>query len=603
MSNAEEDIFTLAKKNNNNKLFKLISKDKSNINKLNKEGYSLLHIAIMKGNINMLNKLLQLKANPNITTTNKKQTPLHFAYIYGNDKAKEIIKILKSFKVDENLLDIYNKKPIDYLNNQFFEKEKENLNKNSLLQNFNKINNKILGDIDICENNENEDYSSLEDSLERPIKKTDISDKNLKNSNNLNLKTESKTPNFKYPNLFKNIINNNLKNNSCNKINKTDTQIFKEILSKKRNSLNFRNSNLKINRNSSTGFISSDSTEERTKSKINKEKISIITNKDVIEFNYEDTNSYKENNALTHNINNINTINNSITNVYNNNTSFNVLNKETITENVLFTKKYTNKPTIDININLELKYWLDNFNLSQYLDNFIQNGIFDINTLINLMDNSEHKLNYDNIESLLKIHKPGHIYRIFTALEIFGGIISPKVSNFLIKKNSRNNVNKSKNNLKLSVSREINSCSNCFRINFLFSQKKNDLKSFLSRYNLNNFYQNFYHNGFDLMNYVMAQMFSSEPIDEFILENCFHIYEKQDREKVLKCLLKEKNKINYFLNSNEYLQFNSKHNIKYEDIIFEKKENSDDKNNDMDNSQNEKIVIANNSFCIDCIIF
>jgi ankyrin repeat protein len=114
MSNAEEDIFTLAKKNNNNKLFKLISNDKSNINKLNKEGYSLLHIAIMKGNINMLNKLLQLKANPNITTTNKKQTPLHFAYIYGNDKSKEIIKILKSFKVDENLLDIYNKKPIDY---------------------------------------------------------------------------------------------------------------------------------------------------------------------------------------------------------------------------------------------------------------------------------------------------------------------------------------------------------------------------------------------------------------------------------------------------------------------------------------------------------
>ena len=105
------------------------------------------------------------------------------------------------------------------------------------------------------------------------------------------------------------------------------------------------------------------------------------------------------------------------------------------------------------------------------------------------------------------------------------------------------------------------------------------------------------------MNYVMAQMFSSDPIDEFILENCFHIYEKQDREKVLKCLLNERNKINYFLNSNEYLQFNSKHNIKYEDIIFEKKENSDDKNNEMDNSQNEKIVIANNSFCIDCIIF
>jgi hypothetical protein len=139
----------------------------------------------------------------------------------------------------------------------------------------------------------------------------------------------------------------------------------------------------------------------------------------------------------------------------------------------------------------------------------------------------------------------------------------------------------------------------------LFSQKKNDLNSFLSRYDLNNFYQNFYHNGFDLINFVLAQMYSSEPIDELILENCFHIYEKSDREKVLKCLLDEKNKINYFLDSNEYLQFNLKHNIKYEDIIFEKKEfnNNNDKNNEMDNSQYERIIIPNDSSCVDCIIF
>ena len=597
MSNEKEYMFTLANKNNNDKLFKLLNKDKSNINKLNKEGYSLLHISIMKGNITMLNKLLQLKANPNIKTKNKNQTPLHFAYKYGKDKLKEIIKILKSYKADENLLDIYNKKPIDYLNNQFCQQEKENLNNNSIHKIFKKIDNKILGDIDNCENNENEDYTLLEDSLEQPLKKIEISDIYSKSRNNINFKTENKTPIFRYPNLFNNIINNNLMNNTFNKINKTETQIFKEILTKKRSSLNFRNSNLKINRNFSAGFISSDSTQERTKSKNNKERVTMITNKDVVEFNYEDSNSIIDNNIITHNIN---TINNSITYNYNNNTSFNVLNKETITENVLFTKKYSNKPTINININIELKYWLDNLNLTEYLDNFIQNDIFDINILINQMNNPEHKLNYDSIESLLKIHKPGHIYRIFSALEISANIINSKIGDFLMKKNIRNNLNKSKNNLKLSVSREINSsCINCFRINFLFSQKKNDLNSFLSRYNLNKFYQNFYHNGFDLINYVMAQMYSSDPIDEFILENCFHIYEKQNREKVLKCLLSEKNKINYFLDSNEYLQFNSKHSIKYDDIIFEKKEN----NNDMNNSQNEKIIIPNNSSCIDCIIF
>ena len=596
MSNGKEYIFTLVNKNNNDKLFKLLNKDKSSINKLNKEGYALLHISIMKRNISMLNKLLQLKANPNIKTKNKKQTPLHFAYIYGKDKSKEIIKILISYKADENILDIYNKKPIDYLNNQ---KENINNNSNSIHKTFKKIDNKILGDIDICENNDNEDYTSLEDSLEQPIKKIELSDIHNKSRNNIIFKTENKTPIFKYPNLFNNIINNNLMNNTYNKINKTDTQIFKEILTKKRSSLNFRNSNLKINKNYSTGFISADSTEEKTRSKNNKEKVRMITNKDVVEFNYEESNSNSniENNIRTHNIN---TINNSMINNYNNNTSFNVLNKETITENILFTKKYSNKPTINININIELKYWLDNLNLAEYLDNFIQNDIFDINILINQMNNPEHKLNYDSLESLLKIHKPGHIYRIFSALEISAGIINPNIGDFLVKRNSRNNSNKNKNDLKLSVSKEINSsCVNCFRINFLFSQKKNDLNSFLSRYNLLKFYQNFYHNGFELINYVMAQMYSSDPIDEFILENCFHIYEKKDREKVLKCLLNEKNKIDYFLDSNEYLQFSSKHSIKYEDIIFEKKEN----NNDMNNSQNEKIIIPNNSSCIDCIIF
>ena len=596
MSNGKEYIFTLPNKNNNDKLFKLLNKDKSSIHKLNKEGYALLHISIMKRNISMLNKLLQLKANPNIKTKTKKQTPLHFAYIYGKDKSKEIIKILISYKADENILDIYNKKPIDYLNNQ---KENINNNSNRIHKTFKKIDNKILGDIDICENNDNEDYTSLEDSLEKPIKKIEFSDIHNKSRNNIIFKTENKTPIFKYPNLFNNIINNNLMNNTCNKINKTDTQIFKEILTKKRSSLNFRNSNLKINKNYSTGFISADSTEEKTRSKNNKERVRMITNKDVVEFNYEESNSNSniENNIRTHNIN---TINNSMINNYNNNTSFNVLNKETITENILFTKKYSNKPTINININIELKYWLDNLNLAEYLDNFIQNDIFDINILINQMNNPEHKLNYDSIESLLKIHKPGHIYRIFSALEISAGIINPKIGDFLVKKNSRNNSNKNKNDLKLSVSREINSsCVNCFRIKFLFSQKKNDLNSFLSRYNLLKFYQNFYHNGFELINYVMAQMYSSDPIDEFILENCFHIYEKQDREKVLKCLLNEKNKIDYFLDSNEYLQFSLKHSIKYEDIIFEKKEN----NNDMNNSQNEKIIIPNNSSCIDCIIF
>ena len=56
------------------------------------------------------------------------------------------------------------------------------------------------------------------------------------------------------------------------------------------------------------------------------------------------------------------------------------------------------------------------------------------------------------------------------------------------------------------------------------------------------------------------------------------------------------------MNSNEFLQFNDKHKLKYEDIIFEKIENNNEKNLEVD-LKNEKIIIPNNSLCIDCNVF
>ena len=70
----------------------------------------------------------------------------------------------------------------------------------------------------------------------------------------------------------------------------------------------------------------------------------------------------------------------------------------------------------------------------QYLNNFIQNDIININILINQMKSLDNKLNYDDIESLLKIHKPGHIYRIIVALQISAGLINSKIVDFLVKK-------------------------------------------------------------------------------------------------------------------------------------------------------------------------
>jgi len=53
---------------------------------------------------------------------------------------------------------------------------------------------------------------------------------------------------------------------------------------------------------------------------------------------------------------------------------------------------------------------------------------------------------------------------------------------------------------------------------------------------------------------------------------------------------------------NESLQFNVKHKIKYEDIIFEKIENNNEKNLEGE-LKNKEIIIQNNSSCIDCNVF
>ena len=681
----------------------------------------------MKGNLDITYHLLLNGANPNITSSTKKQTPLHLAYIYQNSKTDLIVKNLKKFKANENIYDIYYKKPIDYSNkkgnsngkenNNNISNEEDNIAKNNnkiynknnkipkivknvkeniKINKFSKINFNIKGDIDNVENDDIEEYdndsnknkdiitSSLDDSLEitkskenkiklnEPSRNNSKSKKNnstfiYRNSSCKDINNNSKDKN-QIKNTKKMTMNKSYKNLISNKDGNID-EVFKELIKKKRqsiglkknnsylknkksntakirkenniignnrnnaqleykhnksiditkmNKINLNEKNININSNktnsinhNNTGFMSAFSTENQTKNKNIKEKITIITNKDVVEFKYGDsftdennnTGKYSGNNSIPNNIS-VNTNNNNM----NNNISYNVLNKEINTKetehytNILLTKNKNNNIT-DLDATKtypELKKWLDNIGLSMYLQNFIDNNIYDINILINQMKNPETKLGYDDIESILKIHKPGHIYRLFCYLEVCAWLIPENIATFLIKINNKNkdkhkdnSFDKNNNKLKLSISQEMTNCINCIKINFLPSQKKNNLKSFLGRYDLMGFYQNFYHNGFDLINFVMLQMFSSEPIDEITLENCFHIYEHEQRDQVLKCILSEKNKINYFLNSNEYINYEFHNIIKYEDIIFEENEGK----------EKEKIKIPNDNSCVECSIY
>ena len=121
-------------------------------------------------------------------------------------------------------------------------------------------------------------------------------------------------------------------------------------------------------------------------------------------------------------------------------------------------------------------------------------------------------------------------------------------------------------------------------MNQIKKHKKNDLKYFLLRYNLIHLYQNFAHNGFDMIEYVIIQMYSSFPINEDILENCFHIYDEKQRIITLKAIVAEMKKINKFLSSEEYNNCD-KNLIKYDNVFFE-----DDSNKDK-----SKIAMKNNN--------
>ena len=216
----------------------------------------------------------------------------------------------------------------------------------------------------------------------------------------------------------------------------------------------------------------------------------------------------------------------------------------------------------------KLKKWLNNIELSQYTNVFITNELVDIDYLINSMKSYETKIKYEDLE-VLGIKKPGHIYRILTKLEIDSGLIDGKLIQFILPFNKLNgncleysNMNK----VNLKISNEY--CCGCIRSKNL--EVKNDLKAWLRKNNLLNYFANFSHNGFDILEFVILQMYSAYPISDEILENCFHIYEESERKEVLKCLVEEMKIINLFVNSKEYMDNSARY--QYGNMQLEKDE-------------------------------
>jgi hypothetical protein len=177
-----------------------------------------------------------------------------------------------------------------------------------------------------------------------------------------------------------------------------------------------------------------------------------------------------------------------------------------------------------------------------YYTNFIEKGLVSIDRLISEI-NEDNRVSYEDIEDL-GIKKPGHIFRIITKLEIDAKLIDDKYSQLVFE----NKINQS---MQLKYSRDNTTCCGFSNDTVIQSEFKSlDLITWLKRINMTHLRKNFVHNGFDSIQYFILQMLSSYPVNDEIVENCLHIYNKKERNTLLESLAKDLNYMNIKLARN-----------------------------------------------------
>ena len=213
-------------------------------------------------------------------------------------------------------------------------------------------------------------------------------------------------------------------------------------------------------------------------------------------------------------------------------------------ENLLIkNKKNTSNNIINSSSN-KLRDWLISCNLISYYNIFNNNLSFSIEKIIKSYKKNNKKLSYKDIENL-GIRKPGHIFRFIIKLEIDSNTIDYEISTKIINRFNSNVLNSEE----LSASNhEIKCCG----MTVAFGDKYNnnninanygDIFHFLNYLGLMKFKENFVHNGFDQVDYIILQLFSEYKFDKKILKEFLHIYDEKDRNYVLNVLYEERNKI------------------------------------------------------------
>ena len=259
-----------------------------------------------------------------------------------------------------------------------------------------------------------------------------------------------------------------------------------------------------------------------------------------------------------------------------------------INEKTLYNSLLANNLNSDIDNEYEINYkysiydWLKEINLHCYYSLFREKRIYSMDKVIINLKSGKYNLTKSDIEKI-GILIPGHIYRIITKLEIDSCKIKENISTYLIK-NKKILSGKDINITKNSIYYCCGCCSTNEQINnFNKSKKLFNLDQWLYKIKMIKYKENFIENGFDLFEYFVLQMFSTIPVDDYILREELKIEDDKDRDIILLRLNKD---VKYLvLKTDGILGYNNSYEIgeqnNYEEYkVYEFDTSRDDKNNE-----------------------
>ena len=500
-----------------------------------------------------------------IKNNTKSQTASQKKYIRkkSNDK-------ISSFKCESNQKIKTSESQKIYYENKIMAKSKSNKNMIKNSRNIEKI---FLGDI----SNTNNTNSLIETLTNYKTQLTTNSNKgNLTDRNSLYGKTSEINYNY---HLINTITNEKDKRpyNRPKIIIKNSSNFVKNIREIKEKKILFKNpfkERITRNKNRNKNLFNSRTTRHYPTYYTNKTLTSIsneqknatklinnytINNKENISFNVKQSLFSDMTDVST--IANINTTKNNFRNSQNSNQS--KFTYYTLTRNgnnsLLEIIEKTNNSNLIIHDreSLPIYNWLKEIDLLIYLSLFLKKKIYSLQRTISDLRQKKVIITPNDIRNI-GISIPGHVYRIFTKLELDAGLIDKKIYDYLLmlkleeEEKIKIRLNKEKNGEESSQSiYECGGCNCCSlkrsHVKITMDKRNNNveinpilnLDKWLLNINMYKYKQNFIKKGFDKIEFFILQMFSSIPLEEKIFEKEMNIDNNNDIDLIILQLNKD----------------------------------------------------------------